>query len=156
MIATTLDLGGLDRRLEHVAGAMRDLRPAWGAVQEIFVAFMKELFATQGGYVGEAWEPLSPGYAAWKARHAPDKSILRLRDRLYGSLTSTASTEHVYRTGPSFAEMGTRVAYAVHHQTGTRRMPARPPIKAFSRAEGERVADVILAHLLRETRRARR
>jgi phage gpG-like protein len=139
-------LTGLDARL-------RDLTPVWGKVHDIMIALLRQHFRSQGAYAGAAWVPLSPAYAAWKKRHYPGKTILRREDTLYESLVSKTHASHVWRTGPSFAEYGTRVSYARFHHFGTKRgLPVRKVIPSLTRAEGERIVDAILAYLFRAMR----
>jgi len=156
VIKADVDATRLIQKLDGISLGLRDLTPVWDKIHEVFIAFVKRVFASEGGYVGEAWAPLSPGYARWKARHTADKGILQLRGRLYGSLIESQHPDHVFRDGPSFMEVGTRVPYAKFHQTGTRRMPRRPPIKPFSKTEGEAAADIVLAYMLEMTRRGSR
>jgi len=156
VIKVSGDATRLIQTLDGVKLGLKDLTPVWGKVHEVFIAFVKRVFETEGGYVGDAWKPLSPAYAKWKARHTPNKGILQLRGQLFASLTEPQHSDHVFRSGPSWAEYGTRVLYAKFHQTGTRQMPRRPPIKPFSRVEGEAAADIVLAYMLERARRGTR
>lgn len=153
MIDVTVNSTRLIQKLDGLALGLKDLTPVWGKVHEVFIAFVQRVFASQGSYVGEAWAPLSPAYARWKAAHSANAGILQLRGRLYGSLSAPDHPDHIFRSGPSWAEYGTQVPYAKFHQTGTRRMPRRPPLKPFSRVEGEATADIVLAYVLERTRR---
>lgn len=156
MIKVDVDSTRLIQKLDGLSLGLKDLTPVWDKIHEMFIAFIKRVFESEGGYIGEAWAPLSPAYAHWKARHTANKGILQLRGRLYGSLTEPRHSDHIFRSGPSFMEAGTRVPYAKFHQTGTRRMPRRPPVKPFSRVEGEAAADIVLAYILERTRRGSR
>lgn len=102
-----------------------DLRPVFHDWLPQWLEQNRQVFAA-GGLPGP-WAPLSPSYAAWKATHYPGKTILRRTDRLYASLTSR-SPDTVWEVTPRTIRFGTRVPYFVYHQTGTRRMPARPPL----------------------------
>jgi len=140
----TFTIEGMDRRL-------RDMRPVWGEIHSIFIAFMRQQFKSEGTYAGDRWRPLNPQYAAYKMRRYGRQRILHASGRLEESFTSANARDHVYRNGPSFMEAGSRVEYAKAHQYGypARNLPARPMIAKFTRAEGERVADVVLAYILR-------
>jgi len=97
-------------------------------------------FVLEGGQSGESWAPLSPGYAAWKQRVAPGAGLLVRTGLLKSSLTRPDGPESVYRVTPTSLEIGTSVSYAMYHQMGTRRMPARPPMRvneAFMRVVGK-------------------
>lgn len=158
MIAATvrLDRDAIRAALGGLSAALSDLRPAWEAVRDIFFTMERAQFYTEGTYTGGGWAPLSPRYAAWKAQHAPlmpgGGTILRLRDRLYTSLTERGHADGIYRPERSAVELGTRVPYAVYHQAGTRKMPRRLVLPQPTRAEGERMVDAILAYCLRTMR----
>jgi phage gpG-like protein len=142
--------------LKNVRAGLMDLSPAWrGPVREIFFTMMREQFKQEGAYTGEKWVPLNPAYAAWKARKYPDKGILQRMGYLHDSLTG--STEwSVFRSGPSFAEYGTRLVYAATHQYGdaSRNIPQRQVIPTLSKAEGSRIADALLAFILGRARKS--
>lgn len=150
MFKLDYDATGLNAKIKAMSLRQWDLRPIWGDVHRVFTQFIKQHFASQGGYVGEPWVPLNPGYAAWKARNYGDKPMLRLTDRLYESLVDPKSPEHVYNVGPSFVEMGTSDPIGWYHQKGTKRgLPVRKVIPKFTREEGERIVDILLAFVLR-------
>ncbi len=155
MITVKMDAERLNVRLGGILGAVKDLRPVWPDVHNIFMDFIKEVFRSQGGYAGTTWQPLNPNYAAWKARYYAGKPIMQLTGRLYESFITPNHPEHVYRTGPSFGEFGTRVLYARTHHWGypPRNIPARRLIPRFTKAEGERVVDAILAHIIKGARK---
>lgn len=155
MITMEFDSARLEQRFGGLASALRDMRPVWPDVHQIFMNFMKRVFASQGSYGGQQWAPLSPAYAAWKHRNYPDQPILQLRGDLYRSFTEAEDPQHVYRVGPGFMETGSSVRYARAHQWGyrPRRLPARPIIRGFTKVEGEEAADAVLAYLLKSMRR---
>lgn len=159
MLKITVDGTGMTTLLDNLRTAVDDFTPVWPQVRQIFMAFMRKQFESEGAYAGVGWVPLSPAYAARKARLAPGKTILRFHDTLYGSLTSAGNAQQVYRTGPAFMEFGTRVFYARIHQTGSLTVPNRPPKRVVlplpTQAEGERIADAILAFMLKRARGAR-
>lgn len=115
----------VDRTLERLT-AVEDMRPAWEALADRFVALEKRQFATEGLFSG-GWAPLSPRYAAWKSRHFPGKPILRRTDDLFNSLTRRPLG--VERIEPDVMVIGSDVSYGKHHQTGTPRMPRRRPVE---------------------------
>lgn len=158
MIKVEIDTLGFERMLAGIETGLRDLTPVWADVRDILVQFVKKHFDTQGGYVGQQWRPLSPAYAAWKEAHAPGMAILRLRDRLYGSLTNKGHGDQIFRATPDRLEWGTKVPYARIHQTGSLKVANRPPKRVVlpvpTREEGERIADAFLAHMLRKAKGA--
>jgi phage gpG-like protein len=101
-------------RASDVSPAFRAFRPVWWENERL-------IFTAQGI---PGWPSLSPAYAQRKAKIAPGKSMLRLTDRLYQSLTSQTG-DSVYTVEPRSLLMGTTVPYSGFHTSGTRRMPAR-------------------------------
>lgn len=112
---------GLDLRVA-------DLRPVWQIIAEDFRKIERRQFETEGGLWRSGWPALSPEYATWKARHYPGKKILELTGRLKASLTGKGPGSVEDLSHPDWMKIGTAVPYAIYHQTGTRRMPARPPL----------------------------
>jgi phage gpG-like protein len=155
MIQVQWDASRLEMRLGGLFSGLRDLRPAWGSVHRIFLDFMKRVFAREGQYGGPVWVPLNPRYAAWKRRRYGDRPILQATGALYRSFTDEQDPAHVYRSGPDFMETGSSVRYARAHQWGypPRHLPARPMIREFTKEEGARAADALLAHVLKSMRR---
>lgn len=117
----------LDRTGDALRAPMRYIGP------ELSKALEKNLrtrFAREGagGPVSGAWAPLSADYAAWKKSHYPGRKKLVLRGKLRPALTSSASPHALRETTDNTLVFGTRgIEYASFHQTGTPRMPARPP-----------------------------
>lgn len=159
MIKMQVDAENLEVMLRGIDAGLSNLTPVWNQVRNVYVAFVKEQFKSEGSYTGSTWKPLNPAYAKWKAEHAPGKSILRLRDRLYGSLTNKSHSEHIFRTGPSWMEYGTSVFYARIHQTGslavTNRPPKRTVIPPLTKAEGDQIVDIFAAYLFKRARMGR-
>jgi phage gpG-like protein len=117
----------LSRTLARMTEAVDDLRPVWEALADRFASLEGRQFATEGRYGSGGWAPLSPRYAAWKARHYPGKTILRRTDDLYRSLTERPLGVEVIE--PRFAIFGTAVEYGQYHQHGTAHMPRRRPVE---------------------------
>lgn len=136
-VAIRLELGGdvqLHRTLERFTEAVGDMRPAWGALRDRFVALEKRQFQSEGQAASGGWSPLSPTYAAWKARNYPGKTILRRTDELFESLTEGPA---IFISEPSYMVIGTDVPYAAYHQAGGPNLPQRRPVEL---PEAERVA----------------
>ncbi len=69
-------LSGLQGDLASLERALRDFAPLWRRVRPIAVRQLAFQFATEGAHGGDRWQPLSPAYAAQKARSHPGKPIL--------------------------------------------------------------------------------
>jgi hypothetical protein len=65
-----------ERKLAQLRLFVDDLRPFWPLLVPVFIGWMGAQFATEGGWGGQTWAPLSPAYAQWKAAHYPGRSIL--------------------------------------------------------------------------------
>lgn len=128
----------IDRTLERFGHAVSDMRPAWEAMAERFTRAERRLFATEGRSAGDGWAPLSPDYAAWKARHYPGKTILRRTDELFTSLTDGPAIRIIE---PDFAVLGSDVAHGRYHQRGDGVQRRRPvSLDEAERAEWARIA----------------
>ena len=132
LVNVSFEVGGvvqLDRALGVLKTNVSDLSPVWDDIKDDFIKNEREQFNTEGGHGSGGWAPLSASYAKWKRRHYPRKKILVLKGNLRGSLTSESAPGFHYKHGKLGMEIGSRVKYALFHQTGTKTMPSRPPIE---------------------------
>lgn len=144
---TELDKFFADLAEEFYATPMRELME--GEVAEV-EAETRERFAGQIDSNGTAWPPLKPATIKRKG-HA---RILVETGRLGVSLVEDghpdAVIEIIDEPGQGGFSRGTGVEYAGFHQTGTKRMPARPPVgvtEAYCDGFAERAADHLVEHL---------
>lgn len=88
----------------------------------------EKVWQTQGGIIGAPWPPLAPSTIRQKQANPRwrGRGILQRNLRLARSFLSTTSRDHATKKTHQKAEFWTRVPYATYHQTGTKRMPARP------------------------------
>ena len=94
----------------------------------VFEAAEARQFDEEGGGPHGGWAELSEAYAAWKAQNFPGKPILERTGALREGLTAASSAFGVRDWSASTFNFGTvGVPYASFHQSGTTRMPARPP-----------------------------
>ena len=106
-----------------------DLTPAWQRMIPALQDYIARRIASGGTLHNlPPFAPLSPRYARYKAKHYPGAPILVRTGRLFRSLT-TNTDDTIADIQPDHFTFGTRVPYALYHQLGTRKMPARPPIK---------------------------
>ena len=112
-----------------------DMRPIFSGVAEAFADMESRLFASEGSSGGRTWAPLSPSYSAWKVSRGRSGQILVDTGRLRRSLTQRPFGHEVIT--PQRFEFGTDVPYAVYHQQGTSKMPARPPVQSDEIFESE-------------------
>lgn len=118
----------IDRTLDRLE-AVDDMRPAWEVLADRFYRAEARQFASSGAYGSGGWPPLSPKYAAWKARRYPGQPILRRTDDLWKSLTQRGAGGGVLVLEPSFMVIGSSVDYGEHHQKGGGRLPRRRPVE---------------------------
>lgn len=112
-----------------------DLSEPLDAMGDILARRQKQEFSA-GGLANGKWAPLSPKYAAWKARNFPGAGILERTGTLKQSLTERPFG--VDEVSTHVAVFGTAVSYAKYHQDGTPYMPARPPlIRNFGQKDRE-------------------
>jgi phage gpG-like protein len=125
----------LRRRLLRFADRGEDMSDAWPEVALTLERAVERNFATRGVAGGHRWPDLDPAYAARTGR-APGESILRLTDRLHGSLVDRVDPEHVYEPGPDGLRWGSRVPYGRYHQSSRPRrvIPFRPPVALDERS----------------------
>jgi phage gpG-like protein len=150
------------RFVTSFADGLADYRPIWPVIEDDFYAQEKAQFQTEGSEGGEKWAALSGssweevseqgrdasgrfakkqrvihgGYAAWKEAHYPGKPILERTGDLVSSLTNPNDPNTVRVEGRKTLTLGSRIPYAIYHQKGTEKMPARPEIQlteAFKR-----------------------
>jgi hypothetical protein len=128
----------LRRKLAFIRLQLDDLRGFWPLLVPVVHGWMSDQFASEGGWGGAPWAPLSPAYAAEKARRFPGRSIL-IRE---GTLRRAAS-EMRREVSPRTLTMWVDDPVAGYHQDGTTNMPARPLIPL--RLPESAVVDVDLA-----------
>ncbi len=118
------------RAFETLAEEMQDLSKPYEDIQNEFYASMSDVFSREGAFEGRTkWADLSPTYRAWKQKHFPGRKILELTGRLIASISVKGSSENISEITPTEMRVGTIVPYAMAHQLGTNRMPARKIIQ---------------------------
>lgn len=153
-IRVTVDDAEARRRTQIIATALNDLRPFWPITVRLVRGWWKHQFETEGAFAGSPWPPLSPAYAAMKARRHPGRGILhatgqmrRAADKPTRYATPHSLTLVIDDSGP---EHGPVLQY---HQAGDG-VPHRPlvfgdPLPARARAELEDAARGYLEDILR-------
>ena len=123
----------IDRTLARFADAIEDARPLWDVLADRFAASERRQFDSEGAYGSGGWAPLSPAYAAWKARHYPGKPILERTGEAKRGLTVRPFGVEVLLPGSMVVGSGTD--YMRYHQRGAGTLPQRRPVEL---PEGER------------------
>jgi len=133
MFRFRLEIAGevqMDRGIARFADGVTDYRPIWAMVEDDFYALEKRQFESEGAEGGDSWQPLSPAYAEWKEAHYPGMPILERTGNLQQSLTNPADPDAVCIEERKALTVGTRVPYAIYHQSLEPRtvLPRRPEI----------------------------
>lgn len=121
----------LIRGLSRFAEGINDFSPYWQ--DYLLPAWYRSVgshYETQGATTGERWAPLTARYAAWKQKHWPGMPIGVLTGDTKASVTNQSDANAVVTISPKQLTVGTRVPYAMYLQRGTKRMVARPPLRA--------------------------
>ncbi len=107
--------------LREMAAAAKDATPIMREIADGAASEMRQHLQSQRTSQGGAFQALSPGYAARKAKRYPGKSILRATDEMFSSIVSNS--------GPDFAEAGPTDEKARFHSSPEPRskMPLRDP-----------------------------
>ena len=113
---------GFSRFLDEI----KDFSPVFEMLFDDFQQVNAKNFSKQG--TPEAWKPLSPDYAEWKAKVRPGRPILVFDGHLKAALTGI-SPFTIKKIGKHEAEFGTSLPYADYHQTGRGRLPRRKPVQ---------------------------
>lgn len=118
----------LDYAIGSISDQIDDWREVWPEVELVFYRATLDQFRTEGARGGERWKPLSDSYRKWKELKYPGQPILVLTGRLRRSLTATGSEESIRIREKKSLTLGSSTPYGRYHQSGTRRMAARPPL----------------------------
>ena len=132
MFRFRLEIAGevqMDRAIARFADGVSDYRPIWPVIADEFYAMEMDQFKSEGEGGGEKWAPLSPEYAGYKEAHFPGKPILERTGDLKRSLTDGNDVNAVRIEERKTLTLGSRLPYALYHQTGTASMPERQEIQ---------------------------
>ena len=153
------------RRLPRIALELDDFtEPLRVSGRAIYNDIQTE-FRNQGQRKQPRWPALNKTYAAWKARHYPGKTLLRLTDALHRSLTDKLDPNAVYELGRHQLTIGTSLEtptggwnLGLIHQLGAPNarwgpIPPRPMIRP-SEATKNRIEAIFKAWLQRKAAEA--
>ena len=128
----------LVRRLRGIEAGLKDWSPAFQqTARELKDIFSNDVFQSEGRAIGEQWQPLTPSYAAQKARKYPGKGILEASGHMRQSFKSLFK--------PDMAAVWNTASYFKYHQSNKPR--SRLPRRAMMRlAEEQRQLVVKIFH----------
>lgn len=109
---------------EVETGIQNPRGPLQTVLREVMYPAVAERFAQSG----PGWKPLSPLYAAYKRQRFGNQPILVATGKMRDALTGKSGS--VYTVAQNWIQIRIDQAtpYARYHQTGTKRIPARPPV----------------------------
>ena len=135
---------GFIRRMREFESRAGDMTPAFQEIHRQFLATERGIFASQGG---GKWSPLTPAYAARKARQGKDPRIERATGALAQALTTGRGPGAITEISPNAATFGTNLRQAVvaHRGSGKRRRR----LITIDRRRRNRWTATLRAHLVR-------
>ncbi len=136
------------RKLLRFGESARKLDRVYPVLADHFHEIEKRAFATEGASQGAKWTPLSPRYAAWKARRYPGKPILEREGHLKESLTSFSHSGSVFDKSAEGMFVGSSIDYGKYHQSRAPRtqLPRRPPVE-FTERDAQQWVNTIQLYL---------
>lgn len=118
------------RRLKGISERAKDLRPVWPKVADDWARMNAVTFQRDGASPGWGrWKPISPEWAARKAREGFDSMILRRTGTLRNSLINRSDGNFLFRPTRTGVTLGTLVPYSGFHGEG------REPVRQGKDAE---------------------
>lgn len=139
-IAVEVDDEDVQAGLRRLIEAAVDVTPALEAIGEHLLVSHESYFEDEQSPDGEPWAPLSPRYAARKARSHPEAGLLVRDDLLRGLLR--------YQVDDDELQFGTDRVYGAVHQFGweERNIPARPYL-GIADDDRDPILDILRDHL---------
>lgn len=135
---------GLFVGFQKINDRFQDFRPTLEKLGDETFKIIRKRFDAEG----PGWAPLSPAYAAEKARRFPGKPILRRQDDLYNSFVK-GGRSNVNRVSKLEGEFGSSDFKAPLHQEGKGRLPARPILEITNQDE-VRFTEIVVDDLKQE------
>jgi phage gpG-like protein len=156
----TAKFGELDALFGHMANEVQDgsYESRMDELVPLIQACEQRSFLAEQTPGGEAWTPLAESTIAHKGKRSgligAHSTILIDTGRLFESLTlEDGTSDTIWITGDKFLTFGTSVPYAIFHETGTSRMPARPAV-GINDATADQIADAIGGFVVDKLREA--
>lgn len=116
----------LKNQIRLIGTLIKDWKEPLTNIRNDFWNEERAIFESEGSAGNRSkWAALSAKYAATKAKKFPGKTILRATDKLFNQMTGGGFS--AITSTSMFA--GTKLPYAVFHQLGTSKMPARKLIR---------------------------
>ncbi|TNG92241.1 phage virion morphogenesis protein [Pasteurellaceae bacterium USgator11] len=117
MIKITLNETQAAIQLKQIAAQLEQPRKLYGLLGESLKKIHNQRFKDQKDPDGNAWQAVSPRYAAYKAKHKKGNQILKF----HGALSQRTA----YNYDDRGVEFGSSMKYAPVHQNGSRKKSGR-------------------------------
>jgi len=145
----------VSRALAALQAALGENAPALREIAEDFREMVAQQFASEGRAEQTPWPPRKLAGGAARARSArprpADGPLLVRSGALRASLIGPSAPEHLEEADQRTLTLGSRLPYAMFHQTGTRRLPARP-LLVLSDERARRWTGIVRGALEEKTR----
>ena len=112
-------------------------RKALEEAQEYLQKQVRKLFQTEDRSLNVHWEPVKPGYLEWKLKKGYSSKTLHRTTTLAQSFEGEGEEDRLV--------FGTPVKYALFHEYGTSKMPARPIFQPLFKDLTENIDDLVEA-----------
>ena len=142
-----LNSAPVENALATFEESLAEQSPALRRIADDFRAMIAQQFATEGRAEGTPWAELAPSTLR---RRRASTSILYETGALLRSLTEPGAAGHVEELEGYSLTLGSQLPYAGYHQSGTRRMPARPII-VLSGTRAERWTEIVRQQIAGKT-----
>lgn len=135
--------------LSQVFATFRRYEQGLESMIPLWEACGKEFYAQETKHFAEyPFAPLSPAYATKKQEQFGSKPILRAMDDLFKSFTQQGAAGNIHDIRPLGAVFGSSDFKARLHQTGTSKMPVRPPLAEPNLGRYQTIAGVYLMEIV--------
>lgn len=147
----------ISRQLAAWNASITTMAPAWEQVGNKLLNDFAANFSQEGGFFGgfSKWPALRPSTVADRLRHGYSGAhpILQRTGELHWSATLKGASDNVFQVGTNSLVVGSANPYAGFHQTGTRRMPARP-IVGVGWQQTSQIVDILNQYVTAQARAA--
>ena len=124
-----------------------NLVPSFLQVEDYLMDITGRQFDSQGGRAGGSWKPVTPKWAARKARTGGDTRILHFDKALRRSVTKRGATGQILEYTPTSLTFGTSIKYAAVHQFGHGKIPKRKFLVILP-LDKKMITEMIQSHIM--------
>lgn len=120
-----VDTKEIKKLLQKGQKALQDMKPVMRDIAQMMRSTVNKNFEVEGRDESgrtHTWKPLAPSTQKRRAEYKGEQYKAHPILEFTGRLKQSINTAY----GKNWAQVYTGVEYAVHHQTGTKKVPARP------------------------------